>query len=184
VAKTVEAAPPTNTGLSSLFRTPDGRFRGIVVWILILAIGLAVYLINRTTHDREISSYEGFVTKLQSEIRDLADANTKHAGTITDLQRQLEKVEADLHAVMPSQGTYNVASNQSLLVADGQFTVGLIGNPTIQRANVNINGEQRSVVAGDVISFALNPSTTCKVGVQSFDMFKVVLTASCSPEKP
>jgi len=186
VTKTTEAASsaPTDTKLSRLLMTPAGRLRWITVCALILGTGIVVYLLSRAAHERDISSYDNFITQLQSEIRDLAEANTKHVATITDLQRQVEKAEAELHAIMPSEDTYSVAPNQSLPVAAGQLTIGLVGTPTTQRANINVNGEQRSVVAGDVIYFSLNSSTTCKVGVQSFDMFKANLTATCATEKP
>jgi hypothetical protein len=104
--------------------------------------------------------------------------------TIIDLQSQIDKVKAELHAIMPSEATYNIRPNQSILVAAGHLAIGLIGSPTNQSVNININGEQRSAAAGDVIHTALNPSTTCKVAVQSFDMFRVVVTATCAAEKP
>ncbi|MGB7618735.1 MAG: hypothetical protein WBM06_17425, partial [Pseudolabrys sp.] len=57
--------------------------------------------------------------------------------------------------------------------------IGLIGAPTNESVNINVNGKQQSVATGDVINITLDPRTTCLVRVQSFDMFKVVLNASC-----
>jgi hypothetical protein len=85
---------------------------------------------------------------------------------------------------MPSENTYNISPNQSIIVADGHLTVGLIGAPTNEGVNININGKQHSAAAGNVIDVALDPSMTCQVGVQSFDAFKAVLTASCATVKP
>jgi hypothetical protein len=73
--------------------------------------------------------------------------------------------------------------NQSLIVADGRLTIGLIGPPTNESLNININGKHQSAATGDVINIALEPPITCQVKVQSFDMFKAVLTASCAGAK-
>jgi hypothetical protein len=85
---------------------------------------------------------------------------------------------------MPSENTYGVSPNQSLIVADGHLTVGLIGAPANQSVNININGKQRPAAAGDVIDVAPDPSTSCQVRLQSFDMFKAIITATCTAMKP
>ena len=175
---------PTHTGLSRLLLTPAGEVRWIGVCALILVTGIAVYILTRITYERQIRVFTGFVTQLQNENRRLNDNNTKHEAMIVDLQRQIDKVKAELQAIMPSEGTYNIRPNQSILIADGHLAIGLIGSPTNQSVNININGEQRSAAAGDVIHTALNPSTTCRVRIQSFDMFRAVVTAKCAAEKP
>ena len=101
-----------------------------------------------------------------------------------ELQDKLTSVQAALQAIMPSENTYNISPNQSMIVAGGHLTIGLIGSPTNESVNININGKQQLAATGDVIHIALDPSTTCQVGVQSFDMFKAVLTASCAAVKP
>ena len=82
--------------------------------------------------------------------------------------------------IIPSKNTYNIKPNQSMIVAGGRLTIGLIGPPTNESVNININGKQHSVATGDVIRLTLDPRTTCQVRVQSFDMFKAVLNASCA----
>ena len=84
---------------------------------------------------------------------------------------------------MPSANTYNISPNQSLIVADGHLTIGLIGSPGNESVTLAINGKQQTVSAGQVITVAPDPSTNCQVQVQSFDMFKAVLTASCAAAK-
>jgi hypothetical protein len=51
--------------------------------------------------------------------------------------------------MVPSQNTYSFSPNQSMILADGRLTVGLIGPPTNERVNLNINGKQHSAAAGD-----------------------------------
>jgi hypothetical protein len=70
-----------------------------------------------------------------------------------------------------------------MIVADGQLTIGLVGAPSNDSVNLNINGRQYSVVAGDVINFTLDLSTTCRVMVRSFDVSNAVVNATCTPVK-
>ena len=53
---------------------------------------------------------------------------------------------------MPSENIYVILPNQSLVVAGGRVTVGLIGAPANQGVTVNINGKQQLAAAGDVIA--------------------------------
>ena len=84
------------------------------------------------------------------------------------------------HAV---QEHLQIVPNQSLIVADGRLTVGLVGSPANHGITININGKQQKVAAGDVIRVSPDASTACQVQVQSFDMFKAVLVASCAAAK-
>ena len=63
------------------------------------------------------------------------------------------------------------------------MTIGLIGSPTNESITLNVNGKQQKMTAGDVIHVSLDASTTCQVQIQSFDMFKAVLIASCAAVK-
>jgi hypothetical protein len=69
-------------------------------------------------------------------------------------------------------------------VANGRLTIGLVGPPTNESINVNVNGKHQSAATGDVVNIALEPPTTCQVRVQSFDMFKAIFAASCAGAKP
>lgn len=181
-----KAAPavPESTGVSRIFLTREGRVRWLGVFALFLVTAITVYIFSRGSYERRIVVFVDFVAQLQNENRKLAADNTKLGATIVDLQGQVDKVKAELHAIMPSEGTYNIRPNQSIVIAAGQLAIGLVGSPANQTININVNGEQRAVAAGDVIQTTLKPSTTCKVSVQSFDMFRAVVTANCAEEKP
>ena len=84
---------------------------------------------------------------------------------------------------MPSLNVYDINPNQSLIVADGRLTIGLIGSPGNDDINLNVNGKQQKVAAGDVIRLSPDASTACQVQIQSFDMFKAVFVASCAAAK-
>ena len=103
--------------------------------------------------------------------------------TLTALRAELSTTKAALDAITPSLNIYNINPNQSLIVADGRLTIGMIGSPANEGIDLNVNGKQQKVAAGDVIRVSPDPSTACQVQLQSFDMFKAVLVASCAPAK-
>jgi hypothetical protein len=84
---------------------------------------------------------------------------------------------------MPGKDTYRINPNESVVVGDGRLTLGLVGLPTTDGVTINVNGKQYTVAAGAVIDVADDPSAPCKMAVQSFDMFKATVTASCSEPK-
>lgn len=100
------------------------------------------------------------------------------------LQAELKKLRGTLDALTPTEHSFNIIPNQSLLVAGGRLTIGLVGSPTNEYINININGKQQSVAAGTTINVTPDAATHCKVSVQSFDMFKAVLTGSCELDAP
>jgi cell division protein FtsB len=165
--------------------TPKGRIvRALAFGLGILVIVIAIYLVGRGVGTHEINAANNRILQYQNENQKLGAEKTKQMATINDLQNQLKDVKAKLEAIMPAENTYSLDPNHSLIVADGHLTLGLIGSPENQRVNININGKTQLVPAGDVINVSIDPSTNCRVEVQSFDMFKALVTATCAPEKP
>jgi hypothetical protein len=167
------------------FTTFAGRFV-ILAACLTLVLGSAIgsYFLVRAASDTEMKAANLRIVELQNENQKLTADNTDKAVTITDLQSQLKGVQGKLTAIMPTENTYVIQPNQSMIAAGGRLTIGLIGSPTNDGINLNINGKQQMAPAGTVFSTTPDPSTTCQVGVQSFDMFKAVVTASCTTPKP
>jgi hypothetical protein len=48
---------------------------------------------------------------------------------------------------------------------------------------LNINGKSQSVAAGETLSITPDPATRCLVNLQSFDVFKAVIVATCGAAK-
>jgi hypothetical protein len=48
---------------------------------------------------------------------------------------------------------------------------------------LNVNGKQQPLAAGQMINVAPDPATQCQLSVQSFDVFKATLVATCSGPK-
>jgi hypothetical protein len=120
---------------------------------------------------------------LRSESQKLKRTGDEQQAQITNLQVKLKRTQATLDAILPSADTYNILPNQTLIVADGHMTVGLVGSPANEGVLLNINGKQQIVPAGQVIPVAVEGASNCQISVQSFDMFKAVLSASCAGKK-
>jgi hypothetical protein len=61
--------------------------------------------------------------------------------------------------------------------------VGLVGPPANDSVLLNINGKTQTVSAGQTLNIAADPATQCQINVQSFDVFKAVVVATCAAAK-
>jgi cell division protein FtsB len=156
----------------------------VICVVVILVVAVVSYFAARIMGDDDLKAANLRVLQVQGENQKLTADNTNLKGTISDLQLQVKTAQDKLAAIMPVENTFIFNPNQSLLVADGRMTVGLIGSPTNEGVNININGKSQLATVGAVINVALNPTTACQVSVQSFDMFRATLTATCSEIKP
>ena len=157
---------------------------GLLLSVLLMLVGAFVAFIYRGWVDnQDIIESRDLVLQSRAQVRELNVRLAEQTSQLAALQAKLEMVQAALDAMTPSRNTYNFSPNQSMILAEGRLTVGLVGPPTNERVNVNINGKQHSAGAGDVINFALDPSTACRVQVQRFDMFRAKLNASCAEPK-
>jgi len=128
-------------------------------------------------------------TKLQIFQKDNTDLTTKNLNlqvNLGALQAKLNGVQAALDAIMPSANKYQIGSNESLIVADGHLTIGLVGLPLWNNTvDLNINGKPYLASAGDVINVTIDPSMNCRVKVMSFDVLsaQAVVNATCAETK-
>lgn len=166
-------SPLRYTGLM----TPGGWLR---LGLLVLVIVVLSHIYGRYLASRSLAERDATIQQLQTEGEKVAAQMADQGGKNAELQAKLTKVQNALNALMPSDNTYSIIPNQSLIVADGHLTVGLVGSPRNEGITININGKPQSATAGDVIHVTADQSTTCEIGVQSFDMFKALITASCA----
>jgi hypothetical protein len=176
-----DGSVPAGTKLSRFLKTPAGRLLRVVVFLLVL---LGCYLLGRSAGDREVKASLDATQDLQGQNQKIVEANSKLLLTVNELQTELKRVQTELSVIKPSDNTYVTGPNDALVVADGHLTIGLIGLPTNQGVKINVNGTPHFATAGDIIKIAPDPSTNCLVEVQSFDMFKATLIASCAAAKP
>jgi len=151
--------------------------------VLVLFIMVSGYFWGRQFNARDIQQRDAAIQQLQSDAQRLAADIADQNATLTALRAELSSTKATLDAITPSLNIYNINPNQSLIAADGRLTIGMIGSPGNEGIDLNVNGKQQKVAAGDVIHVSPDPSTACQVQIQSFDMFKAQFTVSCAADK-
>ena len=166
---------PFRSRLYRTFATYPGRF----AFLLAVLVAIAAYIIGLNVAYLELAAARQATQQLRADNQKLKTQISNQTARQGALQNKLEGAEAALAAVVPSENTYNIKPNQSVLVANGRLTIGLVGSPTNDGLNININGKKQAAAPGDTITIALDPQTKCQVRVQSFDMFKAILAATC-----
>lgn len=151
--------------------------------ITILAILIGGHLYGRFLASRDLGGRDNAIEQLVAQNQKTKRQLDEMSAKATQLQIKLDQTEATLGTIMPSKDTYNISPNQSLVVGNGRLTVGMVGAPGNEGVTLNINGKSQTVAAGQVVDVAPDASTACHVQVQSFDMFKAVLVASCDGAK-
>lgn len=180
----------TNAGRSAgprrhLLRIDDIRLVIIVALVIALVCALVGgHLYGQYLNSRDLAGRDTAITQLVAQNQALKRQLDTKVAQATEVEAKLKQVQATLDTIMPTANTYNIEPNQSLVVADGHLTVGLVGSPANENVMLNINGKLQTLAAGQVIGVAPDSSTNCQVQVQSFDMFKALLVASCTGAKP
>jgi hypothetical protein len=154
----------------------------LIETLLILGVALIGHITGRELARRQLLQREQTIVQLREERQQVSAELNRRADRILTLQTRLNHVQGVLDEIVPSEDIYVMRPNQSLVVAGGRVTVGLVCSPTIQGVNINVNGKQQLVNAGDIVRVNLDETRTCQVTVQSFDMFKVVLHATCATD--
>lgn len=158
-----------------LFMTREGRY------LLLTALmgGIIGYLLGLNSAFVEIQAGKLALQQSRAENQKMKSEMAGESVKATAMEGGIAKLQATLDELVPSENTYNIKANQSLIVGGGRLTVGLVGAPTNDSVTLNINGKRQQLGTGDVISVAADNQTNCQVRVQSFDMFKAVITATC-----
>ena len=133
-----------------------------------------------------LSGLHGQLSGLQKQLEKISQSNQSE--TIAKLTADLKAAQDKIREMMPSPGnpnTYNIKTNQSLIVEDGRLQIGLVGSPRQESVVLNLNGEQKLVATGDIINTALDSSTNCRISVISIDILNAtaVVYATCAAKK-
>ena len=149
--------------------------------VLILLIGGASlgYYLGKKLASRPLALASERVGQLQPENQRLKKAIADQNAELASWQAKVAELEARWNAMVPAKDTFVLTPNQSLIVANGRMTLGLVGPPGNSSITININGKQQAAAPGDVMKVAPD----CEVRVQSFDMFKALVTAACASGK-
>src|SRR5580704_9299797 len=143
-----------------LFMTRRGRVAVFAVCVVIIA-AVAIFgrfygqhLAYTAMQDRDSA-----IRQLELERQKLELEKSSQMSNMKDMHTEASRLQAQLDAIIPSQNRYYINPNQSLLVADGRLTIGLVGAPGPNGVEININGKRQMAVVGDVIHVAPDPST-------------------------
>ena len=129
-----------------------------------------------------LSALQNQLGSLQKQLNQLAPAKQS---AIDALTAQLKAAQDKIREMMPSYpntpNTYNIKSNQSVIVEGGRLQIGLVGSPGQDRVVLNLNGAHQSVAVGDIINAAIDPSTNCRISIISIEFLKAaaVVKTTC-----
>jgi hypothetical protein len=182
VTETTQPSRAVGNG-GGLTRRPGPLLLAGAFAVMLLASAVAGYLYGLNLTYAELASARQSVQELRPENQRLKNSLLVQNANIVELQSELARVRAALHAILPSENTYKISPNQSVIVADGHLIIGLVGSPGNDSVKINVNGKLQTVTTGDVIRVEVDPSINCQAGIQSFDMFNVIVTASCAASK-
>jgi hypothetical protein len=170
----------------SRWRRFGAEYRATAIFVaIIIVVGILIggHLYGRYLSSIDLVEREAQIEQLRAESqKQKRDINSKSL-QLTALQDKLTKTQAALDAIMPSAHTYNINPNQTLILGDGHLTVGMVGPPANDSVVLNINGKSQTVAAGQTLSINPDPATQCLINVQSFDVFKAVIVATCAAAK-
>jgi hypothetical protein len=167
-----------------LFMTSRGRvFLAVVTVLLIAAVAIFGRYYGQHLAYTAMQDRDSAIRQLELERQQLEIEKSGQATRMQTMHAEWDRLQAQLDAITPSRDRYNINANQSLQVANGHLTIGLVGAPSTDGIEININGKRQFAAVGDVIHVTPNPSTACDVKIQSIDMFKAQFTASCTEAK-
>ena len=158
-----------------LFMTREGRY------LLVTALmgGIIGYLLGLNSAYLEMQASKLALQQSRAESQKIKSEMAGESVKTSAMESSIAKLQATLDELVPSENTYNIKANQSLIVGGGRLTVGMVGAPTNDSVTLNVNGKRQPFGTGDVLNVAVDGQTNCQVRVQSFDMFKAVVTATC-----
>jgi hypothetical protein len=162
----------------------DNRLVVAVAFVLMcLGILIGGHLYGRYLGSFNSAGTDNTIAELISQGQKEKRKSDSLSGELTAMGIKLQSARATLDSIMPSPNTYTIKPNQTLIVGDGHLPVGMVGPPGNDAIMLNVNGKQQPLAAGQMINVAPDPATQCQLSVQSFDVFKATLMATCSGPK-
>jgi hypothetical protein len=157
----------------------------MAVAFVLMCLGILIggHLYGRYLSSLDLTGRDNTITELRSQAQKEQTKIDSQAADLSAMEAKLKRTQATLDSIMPSANTYMIHPNQTLIVGDGHLSVGLVGAPGNDSILLDVNGKQQAVAAGQTISVAPDPATQCQLSVQSFDVFKATLVATCSGAK-
>lgn len=157
--------------------------QAVKIALIVLVAGIGGHMYGQHVAFQDMQGLERNVEQLQLQNQAREAQNSDLNDQIAALQAKIASIQAALDVIVPSQNTYDLNPNQSVVIANGRLTIGLVGTPGDDSIDININGKRQKASVGDVINVAPDPETSCQLKIQSFNMFKAQINASCTASK-
>jgi hypothetical protein len=179
--------PPDRDGpansRSRLFRADNRLVIAFAFVLMCLGILIGGHLYGRYLGSFNSLGTDNTIAELISQGQKEKRKSDSLSAELTAMGIKLQSAQATLDSIMPSPNTYTIKPNQTLIVGEGHLLVGMVGPPGNDAIMLNVNGKQQPLAAGQMINVAPDPATLCQLSVQSFDVFKATLVATCSGPK-
>jgi hypothetical protein len=147
--------------------------------VLLIVGGIGGFTLRGRMDEARVGDANQRFLRYRSEHKELRSQIFSLSEKLERSMTEFGTLQAELKKIIPSTNTYIVKVNHAIIIEGGYLTVALIGPPTSEHLEINVNGKHHLTTAGDVIDVTPGLSLRCKVAVQSFDMFNVVIAASC-----
>lgn len=163
------------------FMTPPSWREWVVLLVLLTVVGIGGFMIGLSSRTQALNDARKQTTSMQKISQSLREAYQEQEDSKKALSDQLTAIQNQIRDIFNSYRTIGLKGNETISVASGYFTVGLVGQPANEKITINVNGNQQTVAVGDSVDVG---TSSCRVEVRSFDMFKATLVTSCTPVKP
>lgn len=147
-------------------RRPWRRWAGDVFLLLIVAAGF--YSLGRYSASQQFEDYKARNAQLAGDNGKLSADSKTQALRISELQDQLKDIKTKYDEVISPARNLVIKANESRPVSIALMEIGMIGTPTNESVNINVNGKRQVAAAGDVVS----ADFTCRIQVVSIDLLK------------
>jgi hypothetical protein len=143
---------------------------------------VAGYSLGRHWNEQDITTAKANYADVQKTNIDLTTTNQAQAARIKALEDTVATYKAQVDDVYQLDRTIEVKSNESKIVWDGRFTIGVTGIPGSNSVDVNVNGQHKSMVAGDTANLTFN----CRVQLVTFGVTtsSATFNTSCAVAAP
>jgi hypothetical protein len=165
------------------FRADNRLVMAVAFVLMCLGILIGGHLYGRYLGSFVTPGLDDTITELRIRTQFEKRQADSLAAQLTTMGAKLNSTQATLDSIMPSPNTYTIKPNQALIVGDGHLLIGMVGPPGNDAILLNVNGKQQPLASGQTINVAPEPATQCQLSVQSFDVFKATLVATCSEPK-
>lgn len=163
----------------------EPRRRSWRKWIgnafFLLIVAIAFYSLGRYSAAQQLEEYKIKNVQLANDNGKLNSDNKAQTLRINELQDQVKDIKSKLDEVISPARNLEIKANESRPVSIALMEIGMVGTPTNESVNINVNGKRQVAAAGDVIG----ADFACRIQVVSIDLLKssANITTACAVKR-